>query len=444
MNYDVFEIGLIALAMNHPTYLARIDKTLIEREDLAPIIDAMEIIYKEHNSTVSLTAIRSRVAVADYLVQSINVELSGLIKKTDDEIKDFFSDYNKHLLERHHTREMIRHADNIKKLAKNGQITASISYAKGIRFINNEPLKSTKEIMQDSLFEFAGFKTGIDAIDRRMGGFLLGNIVSIIGASGSMKTMVSLWMTLQILKENPGYTALYFEKEMPVADIARRMITNMLQIENTEIMRIANQNKLGNPDELHRLMLDINKALALETNELFDRIKVVPSTKFNTASDMHSIIDQYRPQIWVLDFLTMLGDGATDNLYNFHLESMNKLKDVVHSTNSCGIILGQIKQNVMEQKKCKVPMTADAEFGSKLHQYSAFMFSTFYPKFYYSEDFSQFGNRYYLYNLKNRNAEPIHVPLISNPAMCEFKESNEERAYLDAQWLEKYIKGTMV
>lgn len=444
MNYDIFEISLLAISMNQPEFMGRVNRELIEREDILELFEVADNVYKENKSSISVTTLRSKTSIDPYLLESLNMELLCINSLSEEKLSEVFLNHTKHLTDRKNTREMIKHSDNIRRLAQSGQLTAAVSYAKGIHFFDNEPLRSTSDLLYEALFESSGFKTGIGAIDDGMGGLLLGNMLSIIGDSGSMKTMVSLWLTLQVLKNNQTYTAMYFEKEMPVKDIARRLISYMLSINTQEIMRIANATKTGEgAGETEQLMLKMNRALGTEENEILKRLIIVPADKFNTAGDMHALIDQYRPQIWVLDYFTMLGDegGRTADLYPFFYNTMDTLKRIVQSTNSLGIILAQLKQGTVRSRPNKLPTPADVEFGSKLHQYSAYMFATFNPIYYYDAEGvgEGFQDRFYLYGLKNRHESPPIITLQASPKICKFVETVGERRRLDLDWIGTYL-----
>ena len=53
-------------------------------------------------------------------------------------------------------------------------------------------------------------KTGIEYIDRE-GGFERSNIITVGGDTGGMKTRWTLWLTLRILRNNPGFKCVFFD-----------------------------------------------------------------------------------------------------------------------------------------------------------------------------------------------------------------------------------------
>ena len=66
-----------------------------------------------------------------------------------------------------------------------------------------------------------------------------GNITVIAGDTGSMKTTSALWLIIKILQANPTYKAVFFEKEMPIADIMSKVISFFTKVPTGDI--IANK-----------------------------------------------------------------------------------------------------------------------------------------------------------------------------------------------------------
>jgi replicative DNA helicase len=273
--------------------------------------------------------------------------------------------------------------------------------------------------LKDSLKETSGFFTGFDAIDDA-GGMYRGNLATIIGDSGGMKTMISLYMCLEILQKNPTFTCLYFEKEMPVKDIARRLIAYITKQPLSKIAEIA----YSKSERDIEVMSDvIDTAYQGEYKSLLDRIFIVPHNKFKTAYHMQAFVNRYKPDIWVLDYFTML-EQPDDRMssYDYFSQQATILKQTALQSNSLGIILGQLKQNALNDKAKKIPDFGDAEFSSKLKQYSAYAWCTFYPKLYYTENYAN-SMYFYLLGLKNRNGAVINMFFDAYPDYCVFKET---------------------
>lgn len=295
-------------------------------------------------------------------------------------------------------------------------------------------LLHTKEQMQLALQETSGYMTGIETIDKK-GGWLLGNMVGIIGDSGTMKTMLSLHMCIEILWKNPTFTCLYFEKEMPVKDIARRLIATLTGQSISSIITAANS---ANETEITRIadLIDMVYDGDPKVRSVIDRLHIVGPDKFANAVDISILVRQYEPTIWCLDFLTMLEADDSDS-YAFYKQQMDILKNLTTSTNSTSIILAQIKQNALQDRSTKIPIIADAEFGSKLKQYSAYVYAAFYPRVYYTSQYVH-ETYFYLVGLKNRHDIPITIPLIASPHLAKFQEAKGATADAMMKWFNGY------
>lgn len=292
----------------------------------------------------------------------------------------------------------------------------------------------TKEQMQLAMQETSGYMTGIKAIDDK-GGWLLGNMVGIIGDSGTMKTMLSLFLCIEILRKNPNFTCLYFEKEMPVKDIARRLIAALTGTSISKIITIANS---GNTDEVQSVvnMIDAVYSSDPQTRSILDRLRIVGPDKFANAVDISILVKQYEPTIWCLDFLTMLEADDSDS-YTFYKQQMDILKNLTTSTNSTSIILAQIKQNALQDRSTKIPIIADAEFGSKLKQYSAYVYAAFFPKVYYTDKYVP-EPYFYMVGLKNRHDNVTTIPLIASPHLAKFVEAQGDTKEKMMKWYDGY------
>jgi replicative DNA helicase len=302
--------------------------------------------------------------------------------------------------------------------------------AKTVKFNDAQPLQSTIDLMSSSIEETNVFPTGIHKFDKDLGGLAKGNMVSIAGDTGSMKTMISLWLCIKILKANPKFTCLYFEKEMPVKDIARRLAAYASCIPVNKLMdtSLKDNNKYV-----------ITQALAGddEMRSVMERLKIVPNGNFSNVSDMYRYIDTYNCDIWCLDFLTQLGAEDTSSDFNrFTMAQASMLKNIISETDTMGIVLNQVKKNSVRGRTNKIPQLDDIEWSGAISQYSAYIFSTFFPSVYYGDSPNEY---FYLYGLKNRHYRPITIPLMTNPAYCQFNEPTALEEPLMQNWLQGYI-----
>lgn len=353
-----------------------------------------------------------------------------------EEIRKLLSASLSRLKDRKNTQELIKSLQDAIYFAKTGDEAQAVSIARSINFSRNTQLKETITHMMESVNEGSVFRTGIRHIDQNMGGLCKGNILSIVGDTGSMKTMVTLWMSIKVLKENPKFTALYFEKEMPARDIARRLASMLSQRKMREVMQM-------NSVEIQRLIGESSVKEGMEA--VFDaisRLTIVPHDYFKNSIDMHMLIDKYKPDIWTLDFMTQLeGLNSTGGAESFNmnvLKEANRLKSICNSTNTLGIIINQTGKNTVTRRPNKIPMKDDMEWSGTVSQVSAYIFGTFYPAYYYK---TQYPSQYfYLIGCKNRHESLVNIPLFAFPDICSFKEPNVLEEGDIIQTLRSYIE----
>jgi len=332
--------------------------------------------------------------------------------------------------------------DTIKK----GYVKDGISQLKDIHYISCVDLPSSNTLMKAALMNTHSFKTGIHVIDENLGGYELGNLMTIGGDSGTMKTMSSMWMIIQFLIKNPEMKALYFEKEMSKYDMGRRMLQYYLRVNNQQIRKkdfAINGNNIRDITWAIKYIdePDIDNK---QIKDALDRLIIVPDNTFDSAYDMYEIIDYERPQIWCLDFITMLGqERMDDNYFAYVSKQVGIMKSMVKETNTLGIILSQIGQNKIKGYKNRIPESSDFEWGNKLKQYSSYIYTTFYPSK-ANIDRDVYGGIklnpawYYLIPLKMRGDEMHEICLHANPSFCDFTEQTGHDRKRQLEWLKNY------
>lgn len=293
-----------------------------------------------------------------------------------------------------------------------------------------------EEDMLCAISQTNSFMCGIKEIDAD-GGLLKGNLMALYGDTGSMKTMVSLWITLEVLLRNPSYKALYFEKEMPIKDITRRITSNMLDVPLVNIIKMAalSQNEyIIASEELNNKIKNFMSS-GSPIADAIKRLRIIPAHAFNTASDVDLIVRREKPDMWVLDFVSMLDTGISDQVVGSE-RTYRTLKNCVQETETFGLLLAQVKQNTVEGRGMKVPMLSDIEWGSKLKQYCAIAYATFYPFNYYQNSPSVNKRMFYLYNAKNRSANKNIIVLEAHPEICKFALPAEHHKQ---EWLKWFL-----
>ena len=324
---------------------------------------------------------------------------------------------------------------------KSNEINKAIRLVQSIKGYSNVALMPVKETLFDSLNCDIVFSTGIETIDSVVKGFSLGEMTSLIGASGAQKTRFSIWLVLNILKKNPKFKALYFEKEIRAESLLRIIASHIAKIDVRKIYNKKEEERLESEDEM---VGETTRKIKeeLDSSDLFERLIVVPNNRFSNAMDMVRIVEEYKPNIFVLDYMTMLSGNKTDG-YAFLSEQAEILKDLVNNTNTWGLIINQLKLNTVTARNNKIPMTSDIEFGTKIEQFSADILSIFYPYKYYSE--LQINLRdmdkkwFFLIGSKFRYAPPANFVLESNPEVVEYNELSKAKRDNALEWLNGYM-----
>jgi len=435
MNYDVFEHYLVGYLLLKPSFRKKVDVSIIKRESFRDILKLAEEIHKT-DDPVSIIALKAAIQAGRSKVLPIEVDMvydlmgKELAMKTEREIYDEIRNIVDYLVTRHRRNTSIDALKHAIALIEQGKETEGILAAKTIKFSDASPLRNTLDLMSDSIEETNIFKTGIPEFDDQLHGFAKGNMMSIAGDTGSMKTMISLWLCIQILKANPKFKCLYFEKEMPVKDIARRLAAYSTSMTITELM-----------DTTKKVENKYTIIQAMETDEemkdVMNRLQIVPNQNFHNVSDMYRYIDTYQADIWCLDFLTQLGAEDTNQDFNrFTMAQASMLKNIIAETDSFGIVLNQVKKNGVRTRTNKIPTLDDIEWSGAISQYSAYIFSTFFPSVYYADAPEEY---FYLYGLKNRHYKPVNIHLHTMPKYCQFSTPTSHELPMFKSWLHGYI-----
>jgi len=266
--------------------------------------------------------------------------------------------------------------------------------------------------------------------------FLKGNITAIAGDTASLKTTSALWFVIKMLIANPTYTAIFFEKEVPINDIITSIISFFTRVNKSEIIRdkevgirAIEQYLNGNhPDGRSAIVIDI-----------LSRLKLVATTEFGSIEDMANYIEAEKPDIFVLDFLTQMFEGTTASDLNIQvMNGGNKLKRIVHKTGAAGIILCQLKKNTVEQRLLKIPSIDDMEWSGTIKQIAASIFMTFFPKLYYEKSMEEKERSYfYLCCKKNRYEQTYEIPFKASPGINRLDKPENEKVQ---KWLDNHIK----
>jgi len=434
MNPDYLSMFIVAYVLHNRRELQEIDVELLTHQGLKNILTkAKSLTIKSDEITRGLlVSVISPTDIAT-MERVYNLWEKDLSKRDIETIKSELHEIKLQLKEHHKKKAFVDYLRHLADLAEQGELHKVNRELNVLHYSNTTEVDLTVNYMVDSIRDTNGFKTGIYDIDTSMGGLHKGNIMGIFGDTGSMKTMASFWMMIKILETNPTFIAVYFEKEMPIKDLARRLVSYCMGVDTHAIMQLeTDEDKSIFGDQILEFFHE-NKS----KHDLMKRFHLVPRNMFSTSADMVEYVKYYKADIWCLDFMTMLfesNEGLNEN--TFIIKEMGILKDLVDRTNTLGIILGQLKQDTVETRNNKIPKMSDMEWGKQLKQYAAYMFATFYPSNYY--DRAVPDEFFYLIGTKTRNGKKMTIPLEAKPGLCRFEEAefNTRKPMLD--WLSSY------
>jgi replicative DNA helicase len=437
INYDYFELYAVAYFLKYPANIAQMPLNYIYREDMYSVLSTISDTNNLFSISRSVLCSLMDDGILPNTLDKIYQQINELNNRNDIDNEKEMQNILSHLKQRKTRDDAIMQVEESLRLLKQGKINDGINKIKDIQFSKPDDLLNTTTLMIQSLIETNGFRTGIKVIDDEIGGFLSGNLTTIVGDTGGMKTMVSLWLCLKILLTNPDFTCLYFEKEMPVKDVARRLLAYATGIETDTLLKASISLDIEQTNIIGQTLQESYKANPKLEN-ILNRLKIVPQTNFHNVADIYQYVSHYKPNIWCLDFLTQITDSSNTKDENYTLQVKNavdRLKYIVSETNSFGIILSQIGKNTATQRAYKVPRLGDIEWSGTIQQYSTDIFACFYPKNYYGEDVD--NTYFYLISLKGRNGNVI-VPLKANPKLCTFEDNLDSIVKSN---MENWLKG---
>lgn len=439
-NFTFIELFICACISKFPKLVEEIEIDILQDEscfNYAKMVSKMP--DKDNELTYPLVVAKLDGQYAEFGFTEMNVEHIMQSKATSIDSLDYKQTRDQLrssvgiLKQRTNQLRLVQQLDVARSLILRGQEKEGVVMAKSLKFSKSVQLDATLNHMLDCVGETNVFMTGIKKIDEN-GGLTKGNIISLIGDTGSMKTMITMWMCLQMLQKNPSFTCLYFEKEMPVKDIARRLIAYAIGIDIPKLMGLSKEEALQIVSG--HFIKDENKKML----DAISRFKIISNNMFRNVLDMWEYVDEYKPDIWCLDFMTQLeGMGGDSSDFNLSvMKQANKLKEMCTETDSLGIIINQVAKNTVDRRKCKIPLKTDAEWSGTVQQISAYIFATFHPGYY---NLPVPNNYYFLVGHKNRHNSKFDVPLAAVPSQCSFAEPDVIEESQMERWLNNYKKA---
>jgi len=420
----------------YPNYIEKIGVQTIESQDNNELIKYTRKHYKIKGTPPTYIDIVHGLEnnvfgdiVPQYHIRKLFDNMSLVKNLVVEDLQKEFEISSGYLRKKSRLSQKIKKTKQALELFEAEQENAGVELLKEINFYSKVGIQDTYSLMKRSITNSNTFLSGYKAIDENLGGFMKRNLCTIVGDSGTMKTMFSIDMCHKILEKNRDFKCIYFEKETASDDIGRRILCRLLDIEKSRLIKNSSleneSDKLKNAQEV----LDLLKSKYDSNDEdvnVNKRLKVISPDQFSDVNDMYQIIDHEKCDFWILDFATMLEPkkGVIDD------ESMRKeyktMKTMLNDTNTFGVVLSQVKHGInMDYRKNVIPYPSDLEWGKGLKQLSSWLFSIFYPIKHYPDSLVAKDYWFYLITQKVREGKMITMPLIADYERCKFTEPDE-------------------
>lgn len=454
MDYEEIELTVTAACLLDTSFSRKIPDDLPLRDSFSQMVD----IAKKVQDIKAITRMTLLSKIMDDKLPIQKYEVDAVYGKTQELVlldpKSFNNEVQNavHLLkEKQAKMDLSLEFNYALGLVDKGRLNDAVTHAKQLHYKTRPPLLPIEDLMLDAVQITNAFKTNIKQIDEIQGGLLKSNIMALIGDSGIQKTRFSLWFCLQILMANPNFTCLYFEKEMSAKDVASYLTQNLVKISMDDIIKIS----LDKDAEARRkLSREIREAMA-EDNPRVDaikRIKIVPNNMFHSAKDIYEYLDVEKPDIWCLDYLTLIDDrkGKTENKNDGITRTMEIIKEATLATESFGIVISQLNKDTIEKRWNKIPITEDMPYGNILKQFSAYIYALFSPDKYPESQYLKYEgvemrpSDYYCILRKGRHSKFANdLYFRSSSLNLEFKEILETEKATEEEWsrMNKWIRG---
>ena len=296
-------------------------------------------------------------------------------------------------------------------------------YAQGIlgNLTSQSKVDKNVDILDKVLSEKPGdvLSTGYTAIDKFVGGYARGMIITIAGDSGHLKTTLALDKAFRMADRNKDIKIGIFSKEMLETDLMKKQIARICKI---PISKIYSQEY--DREEVKKQMMNVEAWRE-------DRVKIINPASFSGVADIARIQMTHRFDVWFLDFIQLLEfakAAGNSSDYNIQIgQNMRSLQALAISTKSVGVILSQVRKGV-ELRKVKKPTISDIEWSGLIKQLSSYIFFSYYPGKYYGFDRIK-QNEYFMLGEKTRFSENFVYPMNVMPEYGQFDEieSPDER-----------------
>ena len=276
-------------------------------------------------------------------------------------------------------------------------------------------IKSNQELLDEVLKETKDdtISTGFKHLDHFLGGYTRGMIITIAGDSGHCKTTWALDKIFRMSLMNPNFKIGVFSKEMTAKDLIKKQISYFCKIPINKIFAQDYDREY------------VRKKMKEVESWWDNRIQIISPDSFSTTSDIAKIQLQHKFDVWVLDFIQLLGhngkSASSSSEYNIQVsQDMRALQSLALSTESIGIVLSQIKKGV-DLRTVKRPTISDIEWSGVIKQLSTYILFTYYPcKYYGNHRISP--DKHYILGEKTRFSGGFTYPMKIDPNYGIFRE----------------------
>ena len=300
--------------------------------------------------------------------------------------------YSDIIKEKADTRELIKSANSISKMAYDEQDPLSRLLERSQQMIfdvlsskENNSLVHISDILQTSYDTMAknaenkggitGIPTGFDELNKRTGGFHGGELIIIAGRPGMGKSTFAVNIA-EYVSIHLGKTVAIFNLEMPKEQIVNRILCSQALVSNgrvrTGTMEMEDWEKICDvADTIATSPMYIDDSASITVSQIRAKCRRLKQTK--------------NLEMVVIDYLQLMqGSGRSDNRQQEISEISRSLKVLAKELDIPVIALSQLKRE-SESQKGKKPILSDLRESGAIEQ-DADMVMFLFRNYYYSKD----------------------------------------------------------
>jgi len=447
------EIGMFKVLLRHPSLTGIMTEDLLLSEVSVYVFRLIqqEDMYEGQITKTVFTSLvhKHRIKIDTKTINQIFAEIRGISSNKEIAKRELLALINIQKDESDKI-ELLSRMDKAKVHIRKNEVKQAEAILRSIHLSDAEDVLDSQQLMMDSIINTSGFKTGIPEIDNKKLAFAKGDITSVVSDSGAMKTYFVMWMLLKILMENDKFLGIFFEKEMEIKDVGRRLLSWTIKESSISILEKSVDDHEGAIKHYGNL---IKEHMNDTVSDVMKRFIAVPNTRFNTPIDMLRYMERYDADVWGLDYMTQItSDNSNIKSYNEKvMDSINSLKQICAETETHGIIINQAKKDVSNSKDKRITSPKEIEWSKNIENVSANIYSLFYP-WKHRDSFlkADFMNGiqgvpykksfYYLLDLKSRHTTDTDIGILeANPDHSSFNEFNEEEYKMALRWYDNYV-----